>query len=83
VSLERLKNAKKAIGAKQTTKAIERGQAEIVFIADDAENWVTQPVRELCEQKGVTVVVVPTMQELGKACGIDVGAAAAAVLKNP
>jgi len=35
----------------------------------------------LCNRKSVPVKIVPTMEELGKACGIEVGAAAVAVLK--
>lgn len=82
MSIECLKDAKKAIGAKQTSKAIERGGAKIAFIASDADDRVTRPIRELCQQKGVTLEVVPTMLELGKACGIEVGAAAAAAFRE-
>jgi len=79
--MERLKN-RKTIGTKQTLKAIEKGTAEIVFIARDAESKVTTPLVELCNQKNVPIYYVDTMEELGKACKIDVSAAAAAVLCN-
>jgi large subunit ribosomal protein L7A len=77
--MERLKN-RKTIGTKQTLKAIEKGITEIVFIAKDAESKVTNPLVELCNQKNVPIYYVDTMEELGKACKIDVSAAAAAVL---
>lgn len=75
-----LKTAKKVIGAKQATKAVEKGLASLVYLAGDADVRVTTPIRELCTQKGVEVVMVPSMGELGKACGIEVGAAAVALL---
>ena len=77
--MDRLKN-RKTIGTKQTLKAIEKGIAEIVFIAKDAESKVTTPLVDLCNQKNVPIYYVDTMEELGKACKIDVSAAAAAVL---
>lgn len=70
------------VGVKQSQKAIARDQAAGVLIARDADDHVTGPVRDLCEAKGITVETVDTMLELGKACGIHVGASVAAVLKT-
>ena len=81
MSLEMLKSAKKSIGVKQTTKAVEKGLAAHVFIARDADERVVSPIRLLCSQKGLPVDDNVSMAELGKACAIDVGAAAAAALK--
>ena len=78
--LSDLKSLKKVIGAKQTKRAITSGEAREVYIARDAEARVIAPLRELCAERGVTVVEVDTMRELGTACGIEVGAAIAAVL---
>ena len=80
--VDTLKTAKKAIGAKQTAKSVEKGLAEVVFIAEDADIRVTAPILELCSQKSVALEKVPSMAELGKACGIEVGAAAVAQLKG-
>lgn len=71
---------KKSVGSKQTRKAIEKGTALKVYIAKDAEAHVTTPIIELCNSRGVEIVYVNSMRELGKACGIQVGAASAAVL---
>ncbi len=79
--LDTLKNAKKVIGVKQTAKAVEKGTARLVYIAEDADKRVTTPLKELCGPKGIAIEMVSTMTELGKACGIEVGAAAIAVLK--
>lgn len=81
VSLEMLKNGKKSIGTKQTVKTVEKGLAAMVFVARDADERVVSPIRALCSQKGVPLQEVATMTELGKACGIEVGAAAAAAFK--
>lgn len=71
---------RKAIGTKQTIKAVEKGQATKVFVALDAESHVIAPLLQLCQSRGITVVNVPSMRDLGKACGIEVGSASAAIL---
>ena len=79
--LEELKKApKKTIGTKQTLKAIEKNQVKVVFIAEDAEEHVVSGLRAICKEKGIEVIPVATMKELGEACGIQVGAASAAIL---
>ena len=81
MSLDALKTAKKAIGIKQVTKAIEKELVQEVFIAKDAEQRLVEQLQIVCSQKNVAVDVEFTMMELGKSCGIEVGAAAVAVLK--
>lgn len=76
-----LSSGKKTVGAKQTLKAIERGQAKAVFVAEDADRFVIEPILQLCTQKGIPIVQVDTMQSLGKACRIEVGCAVAAILE--
>jgi large subunit ribosomal protein L7A len=81
VAVERLKAApRKTVGTKQTTKAVERGEASTVYVAKDADAHVTRQLVALCRQRGVEVVEVESMALLGKACGLEVGAASAAVL---
>ena len=81
MSHEELRMAKrKAVGTKQTIKALERGEARVIYLARDAEERVIKNVIELCKANGVKVVHVDTMAQLGKACGIEVGAASAAIL---
>ena len=82
MTLESLKGAARVIGVKQVTKAVQKSQAAAVFLADDADGRVPEPLLHLAAEIGGPVVHVPTMQELGKACSIEVGAAAAAVLKS-
>lgn len=80
---ERLKIAKqRTVGVKQTTKAVQKGVAEVVYIARDAERAIIADLLDLCRQRGVPLKEVDAMAGLGRACGIEVGAAAAAVLKT-
>ncbi|HHV64524.1 MAG TPA: 50S ribosomal protein L7Ae-like protein [Peptococcaceae bacterium] len=72
----------RVVGIKQTGRALESGRVSKVYIAKDADSRVLQPILEMCKVKGVTVQEVASMAELGKACGIKVGAAAAAILKK-
>ncbi|MDF2563777.1 MAG: ribosomal protein L7Ae/L30e/S12e/Gadd45 [Massilibacillus sp.] len=81
MSLDTLKTAKKVIGIKQVTKAVKKDLCKKVFIAQDADLRVVQPLKDLCEQHKIDKVDVATMSELGEACTIEVGAAAVAVLK--
>lgn len=80
--LEELKNAKRVIGIKQVTKAVNNGLAGCVFLAADADDRVLKPLKTLCESKKVKVITGVTMTELGKACSIEVGAAAAAIINK-
>ncbi len=79
--LDALKTAKRTIGVKQVTKAVEKDLVQVVYIAGDAEQRLVEPLHTLCGQKNVAIDTLPTMIELGKACEIEVGAAAVAVLK--
>lgn len=78
-----LKNANhRIVGLKQTQRALEKGLVCRVYIAGDAEGRLTGPLKELCARSNVEVKEVSTMDELGKACGIEVSAAVAALLKQ-
>ncbi|HHW31156.1 MAG TPA: 50S ribosomal protein L7ae-like protein [Clostridiaceae bacterium] len=79
--LESLKGKNKTVGIKQTAKAIAADKAKVVFIANDADPKVTENVITQCKLKSIEIVYVESMKQLGKACGIEVGAAAAALLK--
>ena len=79
-TLEALKEGRKVIGIKQVTKAVNKGKAVKVLFAEDADERVTAPLKELCGEKGIKTEVPGTMKELGEACAIEVGAAAVALL---
>ncbi len=80
--LSNLSQGDKVVGVKQTRKSLKDGVAVRVFVADDAEMRVIRPIIELCSDSGVELVNVPTMAQLGAACGIEVGAACAAQISR-
>ena len=79
--LSELKNSPRVVGVKQLRKAVGRDEIRRVFLADDADPAVTEPVEALALERGIPVTRVASMKELGRACGIAVGASAAGLLK--
>ena len=55
MTLEALKTAKRVIGIKQVAKAVKREAATEVFIADDADAKVVEPLETLCTEQNVPV----------------------------
>jgi len=67
-------------GTNETTKAIERGQAKLVVIAEDVEPpEVVAHLPLLCEEHKIPYVFVPNKEKIGSAIGIDVPAASACI----
>jgi len=67
-------------GVNETTKSVERGEAQLVVIAEDVEPAeIVMHLPPLCEEKRVPYVYVPSKMELGRSSGIDVPSAAIAV----
>ncbi len=79
--LEAVKNSGKIRkGTNETTKAVEKSIAKIVFIAEDIEpEEIVMHLPPLCDEKKVPYVFISTKQEIGRATGIDVPMAACAV----
>ena len=75
-----LTGKKVAVGAKQLKKALQNGRAEYVFLAENADPAITEPIETMCKASGIPIRWVASKADLGRACGIEVGAAAAAVL---
>ena len=69
------------VGAKQLRKALLSGSAQQVYLARNADPALTEPIAALCQNYNVPYTWVKSMTELGHACGIEVGAAAAATVK--
>ena len=79
-SVPDLSDCKIAVGSKQLRKSLLNGRAKYVFLAKNADPAMTAPIAEACVLHGIPMKWCDSMAELGKACGIDVGASAAAVL---
>lgn len=75
-----LADASKVIGLKQTKKALRDGCAKRVYLSMNADIRLRETIAALCKEGNVPIVEVPTMDELGHACGIQVGAAVAAIV---
>lgn len=68
------------VGAKQTMKMLEYNRAIEVYVATDADPQMKEKIIHLCERTGVPYKWIDSMDDLGKTCGIDVGAAMAALV---
>ncbi len=79
--LDDLKHQEIAVGLKQSTKLVLSDGVSCASVADDAQDKVKLPFIELCREHQVELKTVETMVQLGKACGIEVGAAVAVTLK--
>lgn len=68
-------------GTNEATKAVERGLSKLIVIAEDVEPpEVVAHLPIICDEQGAQYAFVPSKQDLGKALGIDVTSAAAAIL---
>jgi large subunit ribosomal protein L7Ae len=68
-------------GTNETTKAVERGNADLVLIAEDVQpEEIVMHLPELADEKGIPFVFVETQDEVGRAAGLEVGSAAAAIV---
>ena len=69
------------IGTKQTVKALREGNVQELLVASDAEQKLTAKVVQEANLIQIPVHYVDSMKKLGKACGIEVGAAAVAIIR--
>lgn len=68
-------------GTNETTKAVERGVAKLVIIAEDVDPpQVVAHLPLLCEERKVPYLYVPSKSELGSAAGLEVSCAAVSIL---
>ncbi len=73
---------KRIIGLKQTIKAIKEDKVFKVYVAKDADDHIKNNVIEEIKDKDIEIIYVNTMKELGEACGIEVKASTASLLKD-
>jgi len=68
-------------GVNETTKAVERGLAKLVLIAEDVDPpEVVMHLPLLCEEKKVPYLYVPSKKKLGEMAGIEVQASSVAIV---
>ena len=82
-SMESLKNnANRIVGTKQVLRAVKAGKLQRVYVANDVDTFLYQQVIRAAEAAQVPVTRVASMKELGEACGVQVAAAAAGIVKQ-
>ncbi|WP_132058442.1 50S ribosomal protein L7Ae [Halorussus amylolyticus] len=68
-------------GTNETTKAIERGNADLIYVAEDVQpEEIVMHLPELADEKGIPFIFVDTQDDIGHAAGLEVGSAAAAIV---
>lgn len=78
---EQLGGGTRIVGLRQLRRALAANSVKTAYFAMDADPALLDPIRETCRLCGVPARDVSTMAELGRLCGISVGASAAGLLK--
>jgi len=69
-------------GTNEVTKAIERGTAKFVVIAEDVQpKEIVQHIPALCAEKSIPCMTVDSRKNLGISAGVSVATAAVAVIE--
>lgn len=68
-------------GTNEVTKAIERGQAKMVVVAEDVSpKEIIQHLSALCKEKGIPCESADSKKKLGIAAGINIPTASIAII---
>ena len=73
---------RRVVGTKQVLRALEEGRLERAYVAKDADLTLTQRVVDRCYAKNIPCQEIETMEKRGRACAIEVKAAAAGLLRR-
>jgi large subunit ribosomal protein L7Ae len=69
-------------GSNEATKAVERNTAQLVLIGSDVEpEEIVMHLPLLCDEKQIPFVYIAKQNDIGSASGLEVGSAAAAIVK--
>lgn len=69
-------------GTNEATKAAERSTAKLIYISADVNPpEIVAHLPVLCEEKHIPFIYIKKQEELGAACGLKVGCAAAVILE--
>ncbi|MDD3070348.1 50S ribosomal protein L7Ae [Methanoculleus horonobensis] len=70
-------------GSNEATKAVERNIAQLVLIGSDVEpEEIVMHLPPLCDEKQIPFVYISKQNDIGSASGLEVGSAAAAIVKS-
>ena len=80
MSYEKVKQADKTIiGTKQAVKAMKKGLVKEVYIALDVELRIIELARQTATETDVPITYVESKIDLGRACGLRLGASVVAI----
>lgn len=79
--MHELDKGPRVVGTKQTLRALENNTVTKLYVANNAQKQVTLRVLEIAESKNIPIVFVETMEELAKACDVEVKTATAALIQ--
>lgn len=82
MGLEELRGTKRVVGFRETQRAIERGRAKKVFVALDVDEAIREAIAALARERNIPLEYVPSAQELGRVCGIEVRSSCAAIVEE-
>jgi len=83
VTAQSLKNPRqRVVGAKETLKQVLTDHALEVYVAQGANLKAVATIVAECERRHVPVFMIESTKALGEMCGIEVSAAAAALLRS-
>jgi large subunit ribosomal protein L7A len=82
MKLTALKVSPKVVGTIETLRAVKERRVHKIFLADDVDQDIKDKIYEAAESSNIDVNIVDNKLKLGRACGIDVAAASAALLKK-
>lgn len=69
-------------GVNEVTKAVERGNTNLVLVAGDVNPpEIVMHLKPLCDERKINYLEGPSKDEIGNACGLQVPCAAAALIK--
>lgn len=77
------KRSMRVVGVRQVLRALREHSLEKVFLALDAAPHLQGQIRQAAEENDIPLKTVSTMEELARACRVDVPSAAAGILKSP
>lgn len=67
-------------GTNEVTKSIERGEADLVILAEDVDPpEIVMHLPPLCRENGIPYIYVPAKEELGLAAGLTVQSSAVSI----
>lgn len=75
-------NLKKVVGTRQVLRELKNNNVNVVLLAKDTDYDLIEEILQQCKDNKIDICWYKNMKKLGDACGIEVKAASAAVLKQ-